>query len=72
MWTVPSPYKQETEMRAQKIGLDLLSDHELDAVAGGCEIDIEIIKCPIGHLEVLTNPNNCPGVSSPQVVYSPK
>jgi hypothetical protein len=64
--------QQETDMNTQNVEIDLLSDDALDAVAGGCEIDITIIRCPIGHLEVLTNPNNCPGVPAPQVVYTPK
>jgi len=35
-------------VNTQNVEIDLLSDDALDAVAGGCEIDITIIRCPIG------------------------
>ena len=62
--------QQETDMNVQNEGIALLSDHDLNTVAGGeCSLDFERIACPIGHLEVTTT--NCPGVQPVVVRWSP-
>jgi len=70
MRTGPFVDNRMTDMNTQNVEIDLLSDDALDAVAGGCEIDITIIRCRSGIWNS-HYPNSCPA-TSPQVVYTPK
>jgi hypothetical protein len=53
-------------MNTEKVGTRLLSDDELDPIAGGRCYTTETIPCPIGKLEIRTP--NCPGDSGGKVV----